>query len=199
MNLVRNTLAAGLLSLSLSAAADLADVPSGEYALETTHGYITFTYSHLGFSTPHVAFDSFDVALTLDNKQPEKSVINVTIDAASIDSRVAKLDEHFNDAKFFDTAKYPTITFKSTSIKADDDDKDEFDIMGDLTIKGVTKPVKLEAEIQKAANNPMTKTPTIGVVAEATLSRSEWGLAEYVPNVGDEITIYISVELAKKN
>ena len=195
MSLARSALAAILLGLALNASAGLSDVPSGNYGLDKSHGYITYTYSHMGYSTPHVGFRSFDVGLVLDNENTANNAIDVTIDATSIDSRVDAFNGHLNGPNFFDTANHPTITFKSTSFEAADEDK--FSIAGDLTIKGVTKSVTLDATLVKAANHPMRKTPTIGVTAEAKVSRSEWGLTRAVPNVGDEISIFISVELPK--
>ena len=195
MSLARSALAAILLGLALNASAGLSDVPSGNYGLDKSHGYITYTYSHMGYSTPHVGFRSFDVGLVLDNENTANSAIDVTIDATSIDSRVDAFNGHLNGPNFFDTANHPTITFKSTSFEAADEDK--FSIAGDLTIKGVTKSVTLDATLVKAANHPMRKTPTIGVTAQTKVSRSEWGLSRAVPNVGDEITIFISVELTK--
>tara|TARA_R110002049_G_scaffold138781_7_gene299202 strand:+ start:2738 stop:3337 length:600 start_codon:yes stop_codon:yes gene_type:complete len=186
-------LAASMLSFSVTALADLSDVPSGKYTLDKTHGYITFSYSHLGFSNPHVGFNSFDVNVDLDSKNPEKSKVNVTIDASSIDSRVEVFNGHLNGENFFDTANYDTITFNSTKITAQD--ADTFTVNGDLTIKGITKPVTLVAELNKAANHPMRKVPTIGFSGEAKVKRSEWGLDRAVPAVGDEVTIYIEVEL----
>jgi polyisoprenoid-binding protein YceI len=195
MSLARSALAAILLGLALNASAGLSDVPSGNYGLDKSHGYITYTYSHMGYSTPHVGFRSFDVGLVLDNENPANSAIDVTIDATSIDSRVDVFNGHLNGPNFFDTANHPTITFKSTSFE--DAGEDKFNIAGDLTIKGVTKSVTLDATLVKAANHPMRKTPTIGVTAETKVSRSEWGLSRAVPNVGDEITIFISVEMTK--
>jgi polyisoprenoid-binding protein YceI len=195
MSLARSALAAILLGLALNASAGLSDVPSGNYGLDKSHGYITYTYSHMGYSTPHVGFRSFDVGLVLDNENSANSAIDVTIDATSIDSRVDVFNGHLNGPNFFDTANHPTITFKSTSFE--DAGEDKFNITGDLTIKGVTKSVTLDATLVKAANHPMRKTPTIGVTAETKVSRSEWGLSRAVPNVGDEITIFISVEMTK--
>ena len=195
MSLARSALAAILLGLALNASAGLSDVPSGNYGLDKSHGYITYTYSHMGYSTPHVGFRSFDVGLVLDNENTANNAVDVTIDATSIDSRVDAFNGHLNGPNFFDTANHPTITFKSTSFEAADEDK--FSIAGDLTIKGVTKSVTLDATLVKAANHPMRKTPTIGVTAEAKVFRSEWGLTRAVPNVGDEISIFISVELPK--
>lgn len=83
-----------LLGLALTASAGLSEVPSGAYGLDKTHGYITFSYSHLGFSNPHVGFRSFEVDLNLDNENIENSVVSVTIDATSVDSRVEVFNGH---------------------------------------------------------------------------------------------------------
>jgi len=192
-NLVHSISAAALLGLSLSASADLSDVPSGTYTLDSSHGYITFTYSHLGFSNPRIGFNSFDTILELDSNNPGNSVVTVTIDASSVDSRVAEFNEHLNGGDFFNTSEYPTITFASTMIEATGENT--FDVTGNLTILGTTKPVTLVTTINKAANHPMRNVPTVGVSASTTLMRSEWGLGAYVPAVSDEVELSIEVEL----
>jgi polyisoprenoid-binding protein YceI len=193
---IRSALAAIMLALAANASADLSTVPSGDYASDPSHSYISFSYSHLGFSTPHIGFRSFSTNLTLDNENPEKSSVAVTIDATSIDSRVEVFNGHLNGENFFDTANNPEISFNSTSITSTGDDT--YDVVGDLTIKGVTKPVTLETTINKAANHPMRKVPTVGISGSATLSRSDWGLDRAVPNVGDEITIHVTAEMPQK-
>jgi polyisoprenoid-binding protein YceI len=193
---IRSFLAATLLALPLAVSADLSDVPSGEYKLDDYHGYITFTYTHLGFSNPRVGFNRFDTKLTLDNSNPENSKVEVTIDATSIDSRVAEFNEHLNSADFFNTAEYPTITFKSTKVEATG--ANTFNVTGDLTILGTTKPVTLTTTINKAGNHPMQNVPAVGVSASTTLLRSEWGLGAYVPAVSDEVELSIEVELLGK-
>ena len=180
--------------LANAALADF-DVPSGEYVLEETHGYITFSYSHLGFSTPHVGFDKFSVNLQADQKNPANSKVSVNIDAASINSRVALFNEHLNGADYFDTAKYPNITFNSTSIKQTSDTT--LEVTGDLTIKEVTKSATLNVTINKAANHPIRKVPAIGMSAEGKVSRTALGLGKYAPAVGDEVTLYVTAELIK--
>ncbi len=197
MNIVtKRTLAVLSLGMAFAASADLSSVPSGAYGLDKTHGYITFSYSHLGFSNPHVGFDAFDVALELDSDNPEASELSVKIDAASINSRVPDFDDHLNDDDFFDTANHPSITFTSTGITSTGDGT--FDVAGDLVIKGISKPVTLAATINKAAMHPMRKIPTIGVSATAKVNRSDWGLGLYAPAVGDEVTLMIEVELPKQ-
>jgi len=192
-NLIRSFCAAALLALPFGVSADLSEVPSGKYTLDSSHGYITFTYSHLGFSNPRVGFNRFDTELTLDSGNPENSAVEVTIDASSIDSRVAEFNDHLNGSDFFNTAEYPTITFKSTKVEATGENT--FDVTGDLTILGTTKPVTLAATINKAANHPMRNVPTVGLSASAKLMRSDWGLGAYVPAVSDEVELSIEVEL----
>ncbi len=190
---IRSLFAATLLILPFSVSADLSDVPSGVYTLDSSHGYITFTYSHLGFSNPRIGFNRFDTKLELDSSDPENSTIGVTIDASSIDSRVAEFNDHLNGSDFFNTAEYPTITFESTNVEATGDST--FNVTGNLTILDTTKPVTLAVTINRAANHPMLDVPTVGVSASARILRSEWGLGAYVPAVSDEVELSIEVEL----
>ena len=190
---IRSFFAATLLALPFSASADLSDVPSGVYTLDSTHGYITFTYSHLGLSNPRVGFNRFDTTLELDSRNPENSAIDVTIDASSIDSRVEEFNGHLNGSDFFNTAEYPTITFESTKVEATGENT--FDVTGNLTILDTTKPVTLQATINKASNHPMRNVPTVGVSATTKLMRSDWGLGAYAPAVSDEVELSIEVEL----
>ena len=197
MRKLTSSLCAGLLvALPLGVSADVSEVPSGKYALDNSHGYITFTYNHLGFSNPRVGFNRFDTMLDLDADNPENSKVKVSIDATSIDSRVAEFNEHLNGADFFNTAEFPTITFESTKVKATGDGT--FDVTGDLTILGKTKPVTLATTINKAGNHPLQNVPTVGVSASTRLMRSDWGLDAYVPAVSDEVELSIEVELLSK-
>jgi polyisoprenoid-binding protein YceI len=184
-----------LLTLAGSAYAELADMPAGDYGMDKSHAYITFSYSHLGFSTPHIGFNAFDLNLTLDPQNPENSSVTVTIDAGSVDSRVDRFDGHLAGKNFFDVANHPEITFQSTSMSKTGDNT--FDVVGDLTIKGITNSVTLSATINKAADHPMRKIPIIGMSGEAKVLRSDWGLDRALPNVGDEITIYVTAEMPK--
>lgn len=190
---IRSVVATALFALPFSVSADLSDVPSGEYTLDSSHGYITFTYSHLGFSNPRVGFNRFDTTLTLDSSNPENSTVEVTIDASSIDSRVPEFNDHLTGSDFFNTAEYPTITFTSTQVETTGENT--FAVTGDLTILGTTRPVTLVTTINKAANHPMRDVPTVGVSASAKLMRSEWDLGAYVPAVSDEVELSIEVEL----
>jgi polyisoprenoid-binding protein YceI len=193
----RATLAASLLGFALCASAELSSMPSGHYGLDKTHGYITFSYSHFGFSNPHIGFGSFDVDLMLDSDNIENSTVNVVIDATSIDSRVEVFNGHLNGEDFFDTANYPTITFTSTGIEMTG--KNSMNVAGNLTIKGITRPVQLEAMVNKVGDHPMRNVPTIGISAQTMVSRSDWELTEYVPDIGDNVMIWLEIELLQEN
>jgi polyisoprenoid-binding protein YceI len=194
-SILRTILVSTALCASMNASADLSSLPSGRYAVDPAHGYILFSYSHLGFSNPSVGFNRFETTLDLDSERPTDSRIDVTIDAASIDSRVEEFNEHLVGDDFFDANQYPDITFESTGIEATGDDT--FAVTGNLTIKGRTKPVTLEARINKAAMHPLKNAPTVGITATGTLKRSDWGLDQYVPAVSDEVTLRIEAELIK--
>jgi polyisoprenoid-binding protein YceI len=193
---IRSFIAVTSLLLVSVVRADLAEMPSGSYVLDKTHGYITFSYNHLGFSTPQVGFRSFDVAMELDSANIENSEVTVMIDATSLDSRVEVFNGHLNGENFFDTANYPEITFVSTGIKSTGENT--FDLTGDLTLKGTTLPVTLHATLQKADLHPMRKVPTIGVTAHTAVSRTAFGMERGVPAISDEVEIFISVEMPQK-
>jgi len=170
-------------------------VPTGTYKMDTTHGYVTFTYSHFGLSNPQIAFQSVDANLTLDAENPAASAVNVTIAANSIDSDVAIFNDHLNSENWFDTETYPEITFVSTGLTQDEDDHTKGTLTGDLTIKDVTKPVTLDVTMLGAvATHPIKQVPTVGVQATTTVLRSDFGLGNYAPAVSDEVTITISGE-----
>jgi len=107
------------------------------------------------------------------------------------------LDKEFQEEAWFNAAKYPNITFKSTKVETKD--KKHFKITGDLTVKGVTKPVVLDAILNKQGEHPMAKVPAIGFNATTSFKRSDFGLGNYVPNVGDKITVNITTEATVAN
>ncbi|MEM7217365.1 MAG: YceI family protein [Pseudomonadota bacterium] len=184
----------GFVGVLFSAAASAAiDAPSGRYVVEKTHAYITISYSHMGFSTPHVGFNDFDVTLDFDAKKPANSKLSVVVDANSVDSRVAEFDEHLVGKRFFDTANHPEITFVSNKVRMTGEDTAE--VTGDLSIKGQTHPVTLDVKLNKAAPHPMRKSVFLGFNASTKLNRSQWDLGYAVPVVSDEVDLEITVEL----
>ena len=187
-------LALAALAISPVVVADTSGVPSGTYSVDPQHGYILFSYSHFGLSNPQVGFNKFDATLDLDADNPEDSEINVTIDVNSIDSRVPVFNDHLRGDDFFQAEQYPNISFVATSIESKGDSN--YTLTGDLTMKGVTKPITLDASIV-ATMHPFREIPVVGVSASGQLKRSEWDLGKYAPSVSDEVTLSIEVEMLK--
>lgn len=180
------------LGLTLASVATFSMAKPVAYTIDPGHTATVFNWSHFGFSTPSANFSDIQGTITVDNEKPANSSVNVTIPVSSINTNVKALDEHIQKAEFFDVEKYPNITFKSTKVQALG--KNKYKITGDLTIKGVTKPVVLDAVLNKQAVHPMTKLQTIGFNATTSFNRSAFNVGAYVPNVGDKITVNITTE-----
>lgn len=180
------------LGLAVASVATVSMAKPVTYTIDPTHTATVFTWDHFGFSTPAGNFSDIQGKIIVDNDKPEKSAVHVTIPLTSINTNVKALDEHLLKADFFDAQKYPTITFKSTKVETKD--KKNFKITGDLTIKGITKPVVLDAVLNKQAEHPMAKVPAIGFNATTSFDRSAFGVGAYVPNMGDKITVNITTE-----
>lgn len=162
------------------------------YQIDPTHTATVFSWNHFGFSTPSANFNDIQGTINVDNEKPANSSVNVTIPLSSVNTNVAALDKEFQEEAWFNAAKYPNITFKSTKVETKD--KKHFKITGDLTVKGVTKPVVLDATLNKQAVHPMSKAETVGFNATTSFDRSAFGIGNYVPNVGDKITVNITTE-----
>ena len=170
-------------------------VSSGTYVMDPGHGYVTFTYNHVGFSNPQLRFRTIDASAEIDADNPANSTISVTIAADSIDSGVDVFDGHLNGEDWFDTAQFDTISFTSTGL--DQSDGTTGTMTGDLTIKGITQSVTLDITLIGAGEHPLHKKETVGVEARGTVLRSDFGLGAYAPAVSDEVSITISGEFNK--
>ena len=188
MNRIAKLSAALLVSF---AAASPALAAPEVYNVEGTHTFPRFSYSHFGLSTQLSKFDKTTGTVTLD-KEAKTGAVEVTIDMKSVSTGYAAFDEHIQGEDFLDTAKYPTATFKSTKVSFDGDKPATID--GELTIKGVTKPVTLKVNHFATMPHPMLKKDAIGANASTVIKRSEFNAGKYAPNVGDEVTITVSLE-----
>lgn len=171
------------------------NAPTGQYVADQTHRYITFSYSHLGFSNPYVRWRDWDATLDWNAEKPEQSSVSVTIDAASIDTGVDIFDDHMEGERFFDTANHPEITFVSTEIKRTGDFTGT--IIGDLTIKGATHSVTLDTVFNKGDFVQRGNLHKLGFSAKTTVKRSDFGVDAFAPAVSDEVDIVIEVEFDK--
>jgi polyisoprenoid-binding protein YceI len=181
-----------ILSLLLVGSIGAAQAASTTYTIEPTHTQVLFTYSHFGFSNITLRFDTVEGTISYDPAAPAKSTVNVSIPTASISTGVAKFDEHIKAPDFFDVAKYPTATFKSTKVESVA--KDKLKVTGNLTIHGVTKPVVMDASVNKVGMHGYAKVPAAGFDGVIKIKRSDFGVGAYAPAVGDDVTIKITVE-----
>lgn len=181
-----------LLAAALALASTVAIAAPVTYKIDPNHTDVVARWSHFGFSHPIANFLQADGTLVYDAAKPTASRVEVTLPLAGLDAQVPDLTEHLRSPDFFDAAQFPNATFKSTSVKAAG--KGKLIVIGDLTIKGVTKPVTLNVTFNKAGVHPLGKREAIGFDATATVKRSEFGLGAYVPNVSDEVTLTITTE-----
>ena len=146
--------------------------PSGTYTIDPTHSRIGFVARHAMVTKVRGSFNEFSGTGHLDAANPANSSLQLTIQAASIDTRNADRDGHLRSNDFFDMENHPLITFVSTSVAATGD---EFSVTGDLTIKGVTKPVTVVFEYTGTAVDPFGNT-RLGLEGSTTVNRKDWGI-----------------------
>ncbi|MDX6080896.1 YceI family protein [Xanthomonas campestris pv. incanae] len=167
-------------------------VASGTYTLDPTHTDVLAQWSHFGFSNPTAHFGNVDGTLVYDAADVTKSTVQVTLPLSGLNSFTAKFDEHLKSGDFFDAAKFPSATFKSTKVESAGTNK--LTVTGDLTIKDQTRPVVLDVTLNGAGEHPMKKVPAAGFDATTTIKRSDFGVGQYAPNVSDEVKIRITTE-----
>ncbi|ENO93200.1 hypothetical protein C662_08105 [Thauera sp. 28] len=181
-------------SLSLVAGASLA-LPAlaapQTYVVDGSHTFPRFSYSHFGLSTQMSRFNTTTGTVVLDQEARTGSV-DIEIDMRSVDTGFATFNEHIQGEDFFHTAQYPTATFKSTRVVFEGDKPVAVD--GELTIKGVTRPVTLSLSSFTAMQHPMVPKQAIGANASVTVKRSDFNAGKYAPHVSDEVTIDIALE-----
>ena len=186
--------------LPLAAALVFAAAPlcAATYTFEPQHTQGGLTWNHLGFANPTAQFNSVEGSLEFDPADPIHSSVMVKIPLVSMSTGVPDLNDDFRSKDFFDFAKFPVATFKSTRVEKGAA-PDALKVTGELSVHGVAKPVILDVTVNKVGVNPRNKVATVGFEARATLNRSDFGLGLYVPQVSDEIRVHITAEAAEKN
>lgn len=165
------------------------------FVVEGTHTYPRFSYSHFGYSTQLSRFNTTTGKVVYD-KAAKTGAVDIVIDTKSVDTGFATFNEHIQGEDFLDTAKYPSATFKSTKVNFDGEQP--VSIEGQLTLKGVTRPVTLTVTNFKAMPHPMLKKDAIGANAWTVVKRSEFNAGKYAPYVGDDVRIDIAIEAIKE-
>jgi polyisoprenoid-binding protein YceI len=178
-----------IAALALALSAPVAQ--AADYTIDPEHSFPTFEIDHLGYSMYRGRFDKATGTFSYDAAAKSGSA-DVTIDVASVDTGVAKLDDHLKTKDFFDAAEYPTIAFKSTKFRFEGEKVTAVD--GDLTLHGQTKPVTLTVTRVACKPHPVTKEPRCGADAEAKIKRSDFGMTNFLPLVGDEVTLRLQIE-----
>ncbi|WP_435996618.1 MULTISPECIES: YceI family protein [unclassified Pseudoxanthomonas] len=181
-----------LLVAALFAFAGAAFAAPVTYKLDPGHTNVLASWNHFGYSNPSANFGQADGTLVYDADKVSASSVQVTLPLTGLSALADQFYDHLTSDKWFDAAKYPSATFKSTKVEAAGEGK--LKVTGDLTIKGVTKPVVLDVTLNKAGEHPMKKVPAIGFDATATVKRSDFGLGAYAPMVSDEVTLKITTE-----
>jgi polyisoprenoid-binding protein YceI len=184
----RLALAAVVASFALPAAAQ------ETYTVDARHTFPTFEVSHFGMSKQRGMFTKVTGKVTID-RAGKKGSADIAIDMASLATGDPKLADHLRNEDFFDVAKNPTATFKSSNFKFEGDKL--VAVSGDLTLRGVTKPVTLTVDAFNCGNHPMNKKPMCGADATTVIKRTDFGIKYAVPAVSDDVKLSIPIEAFK--
>jgi polyisoprenoid-binding protein YceI len=175
---------------------DIVEIQGGEYKLDKDHAVLLFKVNHMGFSSYVGRLNSFDVSLNFDPDNIEKSSIEAVIDMRSIDVNNPEFAATLKGTAWLNTGNFPQAVFRSVSVEKIDNE--QLRVQGDLTFLGVTKPVTMDAKLNGAANNPLTRTYTLGFAANLRFKRADFGLKKFIPIVGDDVEIEIHSEFQRQ-
>ena len=181
---------AGLLSFGLGTV-----VKADDYTIDAVHSGVSFQISHVGLAYIHGRFDDFSGNFTIDTSDPTKSAFSLSIKSESVDTNNSKRDDHLRSPDFFNVKQFPTISFTSTSVKPIDGG---YEVTGDLTIHGATKPVTFSLKGGASAEFPKGVSRTGFSTSQIVVKRSDFGVGKPMPMLGDEVYVSISFEGTKK-
>ena len=183
-----------MIAIALAAAVSSPAYAADNYTIDPNHTFPVFEVSHLGYSVQHGRFNKTSGNITLDMAGKSGSV-ELTIDVASLDMGFTTWDEHMAEEGFFNTAKFPSMSFKSNKLIFKDDKVVAAE--GAFTMLGVTKPLTVSVTGFKCGAHPMNKKPMCGANIGGTIKRTDFGMTKYVPAIGDDIKIHVPVEAYK--
>lgn len=193
---MKNSAKALLISSALALTTVASAALPSQWQLDDSHTRVGFSVNHLGFSTTMGHFNDVKGVVNYDVKAPSKTNMSFTIATDSIDTNWDARDEHLKKAEFFNVAKYPTMTFKSTSVKFINPQQAK--VTGDFTMLGQTKPLTLDVTLNKIANSPLTKEPVIGFRATGNIDRAAYGMTAFADGITTNVPIQIDGELIEK-
>ncbi|KRG32392.1 MULTISPECIES: YceI family protein [unclassified Psychrobacter] len=193
---MKNSAKALLISSALALTTVVGAALPNQWQLDDSHTRVGFSVNHLGFSTTMGHFNDVKGVVNYDVKAPSKTNMSFTIATDSIDTNWDARDEHLKKAEFFNVTKYPTMTFKSTSVKFINPQQAK--VTGDFTMLGQTKPLTLDVTLNKIANSPLTKEPVIGFRATGNINRAAYGMTAFADGITTNVPIQIDGELIEK-
>ena len=170
-------------------------IVAGSYTADPSHTQVAWSVNHLGFNLYNGLFAGTTGTMTLDPANPAKAAVAIQIPLDKVVTTSDALTAHLKRADFFDTAKFPVATFKSTSVTVRGT---AATIAGDLTLHGVTRPVSLEARFVGAGDNPLSKAATVGFEATTSIKRSDYGIKFGLPGIGDQVDLRITAAFERK-
>lgn len=180
---------------SLPGVADASRVTSGTYAPDANHTIVGWRVNHFGFNDYFGQFGQATGTLVLDKDNPAASTVDITIPVNTLVTSSEGLNRHMATADFLDAANHPTARFVSQHVMIDGT---KAMIHGNLTLRGVTRPVTLNAEFVGAGTNPFSRKETVGFHGSMSVTRSEFGIAGALPVVSDNVDLTISVAFEKQ-
>ncbi|WP_174279556.1 YceI family protein [Sphingomonas bacterium] len=196
--IVALSLAAALPALAqapIPGSPNVGAVAAGTYTADGRHTQVAWTINHLGFSLYHGLFGNASGSLTIDPARPDAAKVTISFPIADVVTTVDALNKHIAAPDMLDAAKYPTGSFISTKVTVSGT---HATIDGNLTLKGVTKPVSLAATFIGGGTNPLSKAATIGFQAKGSINRSDFGITYLLPALGDQVDLDITAAFEKK-
>jgi polyisoprenoid-binding protein YceI len=197
----RSTAAAAIIALTAFPAiaaptsTDPAKVPAGDYVLDKSHASLTVRVPHMGFSNYTMRFDRLEGGFAYNPADWTTAKATITVDPASINTGAASFDKEIAGPKFFDAARYPTISFVSTAVSGQDG---KGQVTGDLTFHGVTKPVTLDVVFNGVGPGMLGAGTRLGFSGTTRIKRSDFGVTAVDNLVGDDVDLQFEVEFTKK-
>ncbi|SEQ39800.1 Polyisoprenoid-binding protein YceI [Faunimonas pinastri] len=174
---------------------DPREVKAGEYVLDSAHGKITWVINHQGYSSFVGHFTGVKANLTYDASNVSKMALSVTVDINNVATLVPELDEHLKTPDFFDAAKFPAATFKATRFQKTGAKTAK--VTGELTLHGVTKPFTMEVSFNQAGSDPFEKQYRVGFTGKGVLKRSDYGMKQFLPAIGDSVALEMEGEFVE--
>ena len=170
---------------------------AADYVIDLTHSHILFMVDHLGFAKMVGLFTDFGGNFSLDPENVAASKLAVTIKTDSLQTQFAPRDKDLKGADWFNVTEFPEMIFVGTEFARKDERTGT--ITGNLTLRGMTKPVRLDVVLNKVGQNPLDKKNSAGLSARGTLKRSDFGMKAFLGPIGDDIDIIIEIEAKQKS